>query len=440
MTNYSFLVWLHHKLKRNGEILKTFDDLSKSQWLSSDAIYDYQLDKMRGIISYAKENSEYYKELFATINLYDAREIRSLSDIRRIPVLTKSIMRNNLDRLTAKRRDLISYQTGGSTGVPLHFYCNEKFMKIQKSASGYSAYSRAGYKVGDGLGIIWGYDKDIPILSYGGELIKKYVYGYYELNSFNLTEEKMQSFIKVIRRKKPKFFKGYANSLADISRYILKYNISLGYEVKAIFSEAERLDDETRALIETAFHSKVYNYYGSREFSLIAIECEAHNGLHVNFDQLFSELSENNSVLVTSFLNLGTIFIRYEIGDCADEIKYDKCICGRSSPRLNRIFGRESDNFITADGRVVHGEYVTHLFYSTKDIEQFKIIQNTVTDFDIFVKAKNIIRAEKEVMNIKSQLQQYFKSELSIRVHVVGEIEKTVSGKRKFTICNIKRV
>ena len=102
------------------------------------------------------------------------------------------------------------------------------------------------------------------------------------------------------------------------------------------FREAERLDEFRREAIERAFRTKVFNYYGCREFGTIAVECGEHNGLHMNFEQLYAEIAEDRRALVTSFMNLGTVFIRYEIGDSAEGVLAEACRCGRHSHRLQR--------------------------------------------------------------------------------------------------------
>ncbi|HHT9107468.1 MAG TPA: phenylacetate--CoA ligase family protein [Candidatus Wunengus sp. YC63] len=439
MKNYSFYVWLHHKVGHQGTILDILDEMVKSQWLSHDLIREYQIEKLKEIILYAKKNTEYYKSLASQIGLNDVRDIKSIQDIQKIPPLKKNEVRNNVNALTTKRNDLVENQTGGSTGIPLRFFCNKKFIIQQKSAGNYRAYMTAGYKIGDKLGIIWGFDNGLPRINFATRFIKNNIYKYYELNSFQLSEKKISVFFRTLLKEKPRYLKGYANSLTEVAKYMLQNNIFLGYKVDAIFSEAERLDDFNRSQIEKAFGGPVYNLYGSREFGVIAVECPIHDGLHINFEQLFVEVMENGKILITSFLNLGTVFIRYEIGDYAEGVMDQTCFCGRSSQRLDKIVGRESDIFIASDGTLVHGEYITHLFYTTKSIQQFQIIQDNYRDFKISIVSNDPQNATIELEIIKSRLEEQFHSPLNIRVHFVNQIDKTITGKQKFTICYIKR-
>ena len=59
---------------------------------------------------------------------------------------------------------------------------------------------------------------------------------------------------------------------------------------RGIISTAMVLHDWQRQVIEEVFACKVTNRYGCEEVSLIACECERHEGLHVNCDGVYVEL------------------------------------------------------------------------------------------------------------------------------------------------------
>jgi phenylacetate-CoA ligase len=393
---------------------------------------------MRFIIGYAQEHVSYYRELFRKIGLAGPGDIQTLEDVQQIPVLTKPAIRQNLQSLTAQRDDLIEYHTGGSTGIPLTFYGNKKFILHDKPAANYRAYSHGGYRPGDGFAIVWGFDKGIPRRRAPQRFVNDHIYRHYELNSFDLSEESIRNFLSVVRRHHPPFLKGYASSLTEIARFVLREPQAPPLRFRAIFSEAERLDDIQRGLIEKAFGAPVINYYGSREFGTIAVECSAHSGLHVNFEQVYVETDPSGKVLVTSFFNLGTVFLRYEIGDCAEGFAGGPCACGRQGARITRVLGRETDNLIALDGRIVHGEYVTHLFYPTQCIDQFQLVQQSRSDFTLEIVSRDVNGARRELGEIIPRLEEKFRGKINLAVSFVDDIKRTPAGKRKFTVCNIR--
>jgi phenylacetate-CoA ligase len=99
------------------------------------------------------------------------------------------------------------------------------------------------------------------------------------------------------------------------------------------------LHDFERDLIEEVFGCKVTNRYVATEVSLIASECEAHQGLHVNMDTLHFEClwaasrssRRDRSRGGHDLTNHGMPFIRYLVGDTA-RMADKPCTCGRTYP------------------------------------------------------------------------------------------------------------
>ena len=259
MRNYTFNIWLYKIFHNQSDYLKLLDELSKSQWLQYDTLLNYRLENLRNICDYAYHNTSYYNSLFNSIGLTNFADIRSLDDFKQIPVLTKEQIQKSLPELSAiQRGDLLLYQTGGSTGIPLEFYGNKEYLQKHKWASNTRAYSQGGYKLGEKMAVIWGFDNDIPKRNLKGQIRNRLTYNFLELNSFNLTQESVIYFVKELNRKRVAYIKGYASSLYEVADFMLKNNLTLKYDVKAVYSEAERLDDVKCAKIERAFKCKVF--------------------------------------------------------------------------------------------------------------------------------------------------------------------------------------
>ena len=71
--------------------------------------------------------------------------------------------------------------------------------------------------------------------------------------------------------------------------------------------------------------------------------------------------------------------IRYRIGDRAIAGSGERCPCGRDTPMLAGVTGRSVDMFFGGDGRMVDGEYFTHLLYFRPWLRQFQVIQSSRT-------------------------------------------------------------
>ena len=121
---------------------------------------------------------------------------------------------------------------------------------------------------------------------------------------------------------------------------------------KGIICSSMMLLPHERRQIEEVFGVKVINRYGCEEVSLIASECEKHEGLHLNVEHLFIEFirsdgqdakpGESGSIIVTDLINKAMPFIRYQIEDSG--VPTDRrCSCGRGLPLMSEVTGRLAD-------------------------------------------------------------------------------------------------
>src|SRR5207253_2486684 len=139
---------------------------------------------------------------------------------------------------------------------------------------------------------------------------------------------------------------------------------------------AERLWPHDRDDVAAAFGREIFETYGCREFMLMGSECEAHDGLHEQAENLIVEIlvaepdggyrpakpGEQGEVAVTDLHNLACPFIRYLTGDLAIERGSAPCPCGRTLRRFGPVEGRVTDTMRDADGNPVEGLVFNILF------------------------------------------------------------------------------
>src|SRR5208282_107055 len=108
-------------------------ELVESEKYSAAEIEAYQNEKLRALIRHAFENIPYYRERWKSLRL-SPDDIRKREDLIKLPVLTKEDVRQNADRLVsqkARKRDLLSRHTSGTTGKALHFYMGKEAIAFQ---------------------------------------------------------------------------------------------------------------------------------------------------------------------------------------------------------------------------------------------------------------------------------------------------------------------
>ena len=75
-------------LVNHTSVLKTRDQLLKSQYWPAEKMEEYQLNKIKALVEHAGKHVKYYRTLFLKEDIH-VEDIRSLSDFQKIPALTK---------------------------------------------------------------------------------------------------------------------------------------------------------------------------------------------------------------------------------------------------------------------------------------------------------------------------------------------------------------
>ena len=438
---------LYEKGIKKRRMLDYKNFLEDSQWWPmKEKLLEFQRHELQKLLRHSYEQVPYWQEAFKKLGITSG-DIKSYSDFQKLPIITKENIRNNKKRMIAENYlgKTWTKGTGGSTGVPLELdYTPDSYdWRVATSKRG---YSWAGCEDGIKQLYIWGaaigkesWLKRVKKNIHHKVLRHKYV------NCFKFSEEEMNKTLKIIQRFKPKVIIGYTNPLYNFAKFINDKGI-VDIKVESAISAAEKLYDFQRTEIEKAFNCKVFNTYGSREFMLIASECEEHKGLHLNMENLFVEiikedgtvakLGEMGNIVVTDLHNYGMPFIRYKIGDLG--VATDRiCACGRGLPLIDKIEGRALDCIKTLDGRIIPGEFFPHLMKEFNEIKQFQVIQERLDTFVIkIVRSRQL--EQSRLKFLQDEIRKVTGSQITFDIQFLDQIPLTKTGKLRVTISNIK--
>lgn len=414
---------------------------------------EFQEKSLKKLLIHSYQNVPYYTHIFNEIDIIKNSDNCDLSKFNQIPILTKDIIKKNFYSLTSKdylKRKWYYYGSGGTTGEPFTFIQDINYQRWDKATTKYYKKNIVGFNKNNPKNIyLWGSEKEIfSNLSNPKDIIQNWLNNSKILNSFNMTEENMEKYIKIINSFKPEYILGYPNSLNDLSRYIKenKYQI---YSPKFIISSAEVLREDIRKTITEVFETKVLDFYGSRETASIAGECKK-GAMHLfSFNNLIEILDENNQpvknnqegrVIITNLHNYSMPFIRYELGDTA-LFGDTNCECGNPLPTLKKITGRILEHFIRKDGSIVPAEFFMFLFieyHKNGRIKKYQIIQETYKKIKILLVLDGKI-SEKEKEDIEDKIRIAMNSDIEIVWEFVTDISKTQSGKYLYTQSKISK-
>jgi phenylacetate-CoA ligase len=366
---------------RKFDTLRLLGEIEQAPFVSPDEVQRNQFRQLSALLAHAEAHVPYYRELFRARGIR-SREVRTWDDWRRIPVLTKDIIRDHQDALVREDvplETLTPHFSGGSTGVPLKFYRSRDYMAAS-DAGHYRNLQQCGWRPGEMIAFFWGGSDKLDAMSRWEFELRQFVRRTYQFDPFHAGEAEMAEWAKRFRRLRPRVVHGYASTIARFASFLDAHGPAIA-GVKGVFTTAEKLYQPQRAQIERTFGCKVFDCYGSSEVQNIAAECPA-GRMHVNADYVVLEEEGVDGdgprpFLLTSLWNWSMPFIRYRNEDCG-YLAHEACTCGNHFPLMRLDIARTSDNFLFPDGRVVHGEFFTHLMYGCAGVLNFQFHQTAM--------------------------------------------------------------
>jgi len=232
--------------RRETVLYKQFLESDK---LSFDELRYRQDRQLCRLVEHCYNNVPYYTRKLKELSI-SPMDIKGQEDLNLLPVLTKAEVLNNLSDFTPNvvPKDAVKASTGGSTGEPMRYMMSNED-RSRGVALMYRGWSRAGYKLGDHVFIFAGSSLvGNPTLF---RELTKWSRNFSAFSSFGVSELNLIDMVKFLNRRRPKFLRGYASSIALLANFIAtdsKYK--LNYAPNAIFTTAEMLTENQRSKIE----------------------------------------------------------------------------------------------------------------------------------------------------------------------------------------------
>ena len=438
------------KYIKHSNVVSCYKALRAHQWNTLEENKKIQQKKLYKLIKYAGQNIPYYKRFIKEHNIRFSEDT-IFEDIKKFPILTKDIIRNNFDKLYKFRDNTYYYRntSGGSTGEPVIFYQDSNYFSWN-AATKIFFDEWAGRKIGEPIVKLWGSLRDILE---GGQGFKGYLRqqfsGVTTLSAYRMSAKNIYKYVKRINNIKPCLILAYTSSMDELARSIQKQHLSI-YSPKAIMTSAGVLYPEVRARIERVFQAPVFNRYGSREVGDIACNCEKNQGLHIIPNIHYIEILDNQGkeakpgetgeIAVTLLTSYTMPLIRYKIGDIG-MFSGKSCSCGRGLPLLERVKGRIRSMFRNKEGNVIDGGVFIRLFFFRDYIQQYQVIQEAIDYISINLvlidktKLKDLDKDSKEINQV---IWKVMGNETKIKYNIVDEIKPSSSGKYMYIFSRVK--
>lgn len=396
-----------------------------------------QQERLNEFYNFIKNNSCYYKD-----KLQEYSSNIDIENIEEFPLLTKENIRENLDELVTKKKDLIKLGTGGTTGKSMYFYTDAYDMSRKIASLDYYKEKHNIYK-------------GMRRVSVGGKKIipkkqKKNVFWRYNkplnqllISAYHANGENLKYYVEKINDFKPETIDGYATVLHRISKYIVNNNIKLSFKPVAIFPTSETLTDEMKEDIKRAFNCPVRNQYGSQEGAPFIAENEKGN-LEIDVTSGVFELKhiqdEIYELIVTGFYTTTTPLFRYMIGDSVELYEKLPKNYTQKDIKIKRIIGRNGDFLKSKDkGIVTHVNLASAIrIAGGNQIIESQFVQSKLDRVNIFLVLSKDAKEKKIIDTLTKELEVRMGKNTQFKFRIVDEIPQTKGGKKRFTINNIK--
>ncbi len=434
----------------NVNFYYTYKKLMNDQWRSYDELKKEQERQLGNMLNFCYNYVPYYHTLFKKLNI-SPDEIKILKDLEKMPVLTTETIKKNWKEFKPTNLNKIGYynrSTGGSTGTPFKYRIT-KYERFLDGATIYKGWSYAGYELGDRMVFLGGSSVGVGnIQTVFGRLEKEIhetVRNIKLLSSFDMGEKEMQQYAKIINSFRPIYIYGYPSALYFFSKWIDEQDINIHIS-QGIFTTAEKLFPYMRAKIEDVFGCDVYDTYGLNDGGVHAFECSEHNGLHIATERSIMEVVDENNgqlesgrgrILATSLYNYAMPFIRYDTGDLG-YIVDSVCGCGRGHKLLKEIIGRQQEMLETPEGKYIHGEFFTHIFWEINGVKEFQTVQEKIDKIIIKIIPEEYF--DEDQLDIIRKIIRKKSEGWNVEFKFVDKIERTGAGKYKFVINEIRRM
>ena len=377
--------------------------------------------QLKGLVKTLRRawTNEFYRSRLMAAGISSPEDVSSLDDLPKLPFLTKDDFRDAypLKMSCVDRSELREFHmSSGSTGTPVVMaYTKGDLMQWAECMA--RCFSMAGLEAGDAFQIMPTFG-----LFNGG-------FGCYQgcrkagLFCVPASSGNTERQIKLMR---DFHVKGFCSVVSYVPRIIEKLDADPNgnYDIPSLkvgIFGSETFSDEMRKRIENRLHIECFDIYGMTETGGIGTtgqDCHAHAGIHVWEDQYITEIidpvtgknvedGEYGEVVFTSLTREAMPIIRYRTRDISRIVSREKCECGRTSLRLDRITGR-TDDMLIVKGVNFYPRQVEQALMEIPGVkDEFQIIleeHDGMTDVTINVEAEPGVTGHTVAKHLRERL------------------------------------
>ncbi len=386
----------------------------------------------------------YYGRLFRELGI-DPQRIRTLEDLKQLPVLSKEEVRGCLPQLAstavpARRR--MTVNTSGSTGSALRFAWTREAYR-QQGVVWWRFRRWHGIRPGTWCGVFAGRQvmplrqQSPPFWRY--DLPGRQIF----FSGHHLSPQNLPAYVAELRRRRPPWIHGYPSMLALVAAHLLETGSKLGYRLRHVTTGSETLLPQQSRLIEEALGARPRQHYGMVEAVACFSECDA-GSLHVDEDYAATEFipqadgpeveGAGYRVVGTNLSNLATPLLRYDVQDMVT-LSPGRCRCGRPGRIVGSIDGRVEDYIVLKNGARLGR--VSRIVWGLHNVREVQIRQQQVGQIILCV-VRHGGYADVDEQNLLQAARRLLGDDTAIVVRYVDSLPRSKTGKLRFVVSELE--
>jgi phenylacetate-CoA ligase len=398
---------------------------------------DLQFRKFRRIFEWGYEKSKFHRALYDKAGIKPG-DIQSFEDIRRIPTVEKSMMRDIQrkdpfpygDALCVPLDEVVEFrQTSGTTGQPVYQADTWQDWEWWSECWSYILWAQ-GYRPSDRVFLPFGYNVFVAfwaghyaVEKIGAEIVPG---GVLDTQARILKIQELQCTAMMATPT-------YVLGMADTARKMGIAPSSLAIRKITCAGEPGASIPTTKKRMEEAWSAKVYDHAGATEIGAWCFECTAQSGgLHVNeafflveiqdveTGEYIEEPGRRGKMIITALDRQAQPCIRFDSKDII-EWAPEPCPCGRTFRTIKGgVIGR-ADDITKVKGVLLSPSAIEEVVRGLDGLgNEFEVIVDKVGDIDRITLKVEITKGRE---GERKQIEARLKDQLRLKTNLGYAIE-----------------
>ena len=422
---YAFAPIFIRLMVNNKTFVETWKELDEYDVMTPQQRGEMQFNRLVLLLQYAYANVPYYKTVFDECG-FDVKNIKSIKDLERLPLLEKDNAIEAGERLYSTDSKLPYYKsvTGGSSGKALTVLLDKDSIYKERAVVTHFL-SRFGYDpLHTKTVAFFGHNKDQDF--YYSPLKNEIVISPFRL----FKDDQIDAICDDIEKFGATYMMGYPSAIFLFTQLLERSGRQL--KIEHVVYYAENCSPEEKAYIEKTLGCPVDSYYGHTERACFAEINDS--GCVFNDYYGLTELLETDTpneyrIVCSGFLSRKMPLIRYATDDVVQiDDQGHKLLVGHK---------RSEVHLLSKNGQKVFKGAMTLHVEELKKIRRYQYVQDEPGKAELRI-VLDAPMTETEIGNVMKYISRRCEGLLDIEIKFVDELQLTTRGKYNWAVNNIR--